>query len=229
MIISDLSNMNRKKTGGLYETVAHQKSGIVHLFFLFCFPHRLSPAPFTLKTKSSSWNLHAVFLIQIPLTAQLFERKAFTDKYFFIHCFTSRPPPSESQTALNSSLRGNWKRMSSSPNPGTSLDFHLASLFFTREASSLVRTQCLRKAQQLKHKPEPASGWWPSWPPVTREEWRKGVQCGVTCSSLGMWSRVRSMGLVVEKWTDSREGEKAGKIPYRHSRGIPSILASLMS
>lgn len=219
LIISDLLNVNREKTGGLHETVAHQNYGIVHLFFLFRFPHCLSPAPFALKTKSSSWNLHAIFLIQIPLTTPAFLKKILYCQVFFIHCFTSCPPLQ--------SAKEHWIHPSVATEKGcllpshTSTDIHLASLFFTREASSLVRTQCLRKAQWVQPIPEPASVWWPFWPRSRLKSGEMGVQCGFTCSSSQVQSIAGSMGLIVEKRTDSCGGEKVGKIPYRNSRGTP--------
>ena len=133
------------------ETVTHQKSGIINLlFFLFLSPYRISPATFTLNTKSSSRNLHAIFLVQISLATPAFWKKYLLLLSIFhllalLHASPFTVPNSTGLILLQQLKTGVFFL--------PMLDSHLASLFFTREASGLSGASASEKVQQF------ASGW----------------------------------------------------------------------
>lgn len=217
MVISDLSNTNRNENR-LHETVTHQKSGIINLlFFLFLSPYRISPATFTLNTKSSSWNLHAIFLVQISLATLAFWKKIFYCWVFFICLPYFMPPPSQSQIALDWFCCSNWKPVSSS--------FPCWTLTWLLSSSPEKQVAYQGPVPQKRYSSSPLAGEL-SWLQPQLRSSEKSDQCGYTGSSLWTWSITRSLGLVVDKQLGQGQGRKHERSPTGNSVGTPSILAN---
>lgn len=202
-----------KNTGGLPETVTHQKSGIIHpLFSLFLSSHgilvSLQPhSPLTQRVLPEIFMLFSWFK-SIWLHELLGRNHLLPSIFHSLPCFMPshfRVPGSTGFILLQQ-----LKNSVFFP-PILNINSHLVSVFFAREASGLSRTQCLRKgspgAAYIR-----ASLWlWASWPQSPQRGRRKGA-VGVIRSKQG-WGQER----------------KYRRSPVENSIGIPSILAGLMS
>lgn len=166
-----------KNTGGLPETVTHQKSGIIHpLFSLFLSPHGilipLQPhSPLTQRVLPEIFTLFSWFK-SIWLCELLGRNRLLPSIFHSLPCFMSfhfRVPGSTGFILLQQLKNGVFFP------PILNINSHLVSVFFAREASGLSRTQCLRKGSPGAACIRASLWLWASWPQSPRRGRRKGA------------------------------------------------------
>ena len=166
-----------------------------YLFFIFLSPYCICPATFALNMKNSSWNLYAIFLIQISLSNLVFWKKSFTAK-----CFSLLPyfrPPNSTRLFLLQQLKTN-----------VFFPFPFWMLCPLHQRSKwLISTQCLRKG---------TDGLWLVKPLLTSaipEKQREGKPGGPgpPCRWTDSWE----LGVGYWEAAGLGAGEEAWKVPYR--------------